>query len=238
MKWDQVRQVGHGISTALSIPLIAYILNHYSVLYSLLDGRPLTTLDISFLNIDPTSIQTWQISDDLKTLLTIFQSGDLIYVDLVNSVKDWSDFLLREKNPTSESEGRKRHSKPASSHLHTCNIGDSSWRDRLTSLHHGTRVERKFTKNRKATDASLERRKRVDKQVTGFRSKDKRLSTAVTSGFTSIVAPQGLHGYSVDAISIGISTLTLVYTYNDVSVLSMCTIQTGSWSIQRWVYCT
>ena len=203
----------------------------------MLDGRPLKTLNTSFLNIDPTAVQNWQVSDNLRILVIVFQSGDLLYVDLEQFVKDWSDFLLKEKNNLSEVEVKKKDLKPGS-HLHTCHIGDPSWREKLSALHHGRYSERKLNKKRNLLESGgLERRKRFESKpnITGFKSKEKRLSNAVASGPTSIVAPKGLHGYSVEAISIGLSTLTLIYTYNDVSVLAAYTIQTGSWTLQRFV---
>ena len=226
---------------SVNIYLSSVILNCHPVFYSLLDGRPLTTLDTTFLSLDPGSVQTWQISDDLRLLLLAFQTGNLLHIDLEQSAPNWSALLQRDRNESLRSNELAQNLKSSRSSLQTCHIGDPSWREKLVSLHQRPGFKGKFpgSNKQKLTETGVGKRQLVEKhKVTGFKRKDQHFSTAVGYCPLTLEAPKELQGYSVEGVSIGVSCVTLVYTYNDVSVLCTCNVETGSWTLQRYVYHT
>ena len=216
---------------------IASFLNTNSVLYSLWDGRPLTTIDTSFLDISPESIQTWQLSDDLGVLVLVSQSGDLVHVDLKKFAPGWSGSVQRDRNGSVLVKDQTKAAQASGSSLHTCRTVDPAWREKLLSLHQGSTIKTnsQLHKMERKQGTSDKRKTEKRSKVTGFKSKDQRKSGIAENAQTHLEAPRELQGYSVEGVSIGSSTLILVYTYNDVSALCSYNVQNDSWTLQRLV---
>lgn len=195
-------------------------------------------MNTTFLSLDPGSVQTWQISDDLRILLLAFQTGNLLHVDLEQSAPNWSTLLQKDRNESVRNSELTKDLKSSRSSLQTCHIGDPSWREKLVSLHQRSGFKGKLpgSNKQKLIETSIGKRHSVDKhKVTGFKRKDQQFSTAVGYCPLTLEVPKELQGYSVEDVSIGVSHVTLVFTYNDVSVLCMCNVETGSWTLQRYV---
>ena len=211
----------------------------YSVFYSLLDGRPLTTIDTSFLTINPDTIQTWQLSDDLRVLVLATQSGDLVHVELQTFVPGWSGAAQKGRNGNIHVGDQAKSVQDSSSSLNTCQTGEPAWREKLLSLHKGSTHKtmsksKSLARERKGlvTDKRMPEKR---SKISGFKSQIQKGTIEAQNSPTILSAPRELQGYSVEGVSIGSSVLTLVYTYNDVSVLCFCDIHSGAWSLQRLV---
>ena len=197
----------------------------------------MTTIDTSFLNISLESIQTWQLSDDLRVFVLVTQSGDLVHADLEKFVPGWSGTVQKGRNGSMHVKEQTRPEQNSSSSLITCQTRESAWREKLLSLHEGSNiktnsklhnVDRKMIR---ADKRMLENKSRSN--ITGFKSQGQKRSTEAENSPTLLAAPRELQGYSVEGVSIGSSVLTLVYTYNDVSVLCFCDVHNGSWTLQK-----
>ena len=212
----------------------------YSVFYSLLDGRPLTTIDTSFLTINPDAIQTWQLSDDLRVLVLATQSGDLVHVELQTFVPGWSGAVQKGRNGNIHVGDQTKSVQDSSSSLNTCQTGEPAWREKLLSLHQGSAIKtmsKSLARERKGFDTDKRMpEKRSKAKISGFKPQSQKGSIEAQNSPTTLSAPRELQGYSVERVSIGSSVLTLVYTYNDVSVLCFCDIHSGAWSLQRLVH--
>ncbi|KAH3730075.1 spatacsin-like isoform X1 [Dreissena polymorpha] len=192
---------------------------------SLKDEADSFTVDLSQLEFDFISIQTWCISQQCNQVAFVLQNSDVILLDLHSFCTHFPP-LYNQKSKTSTIHSGQRQT----SFMQTSHYGDLPWMNKLQNLH--TKFD---TKEIKATTRKTFRGKHGERNKTvkmlktsGFKSevnKDHDL-VAGKRWLTFLEAPSLVRGYSAEDMNLTEKTLSIVFAYNDVHCICCCSLDT------------
>lgn len=200
-----------------------------TVFYNVNDGDVLLEIDIRGLSLDASSIQAWSVSEDYTTLALVQQSGDVKLVDL-QSYCSSQPHVLRRGKQLQQNGGQLLNSS-----LNTCQYGDIPWREKLLLLHSDNdKTQESVAISAKTfTSEHILMKPKKQTKVTGFQSRTKQCTGNVQVFVQDVPAAESVQGYSVEDLCLAEGVISVVYSYNDVSVLCQMGKTLPGWKCYR-----